>query len=70
MPRPSTNSASMKVQAEKFDFPSMKLFERRTYDMKCNWKTYIDNYLRDITCPACIRHSIASWITGVPGRAL
>ena len=23
-------------QAEKFDFAGMKLFERRTYDMKCN----------------------------------
>jgi len=22
-----------------------ELFERRTYDMKCNWKTYVDNYL-------------------------
>jgi len=31
-------------QADKFPFAEMKLFERRTYDMKCNWKTYVDNY--------------------------
>jgi choline monooxygenase len=38
-------------QAERFDFRSMKLFERRTYDMKCNWKTYIDNYLEGYHLP-------------------
>ena len=43
---------SMKVQAEKFDFSSMKLFERRSYDMKCNWKTYIDNYLEGYHLPS------------------
>jgi choline monooxygenase len=32
-------------QAQKFPFAEMKLYERRTYDMKCNWKTYVDNYL-------------------------
>ena len=51
---PSLNQSlgSMKVQAEKFDFSSMKLFERRTYDMKCNWKTYIDNYLEGYHLPS------------------
>jgi choline monooxygenase len=39
-------------QAEKFPFTSMKLFERRTYDMKCNWKTYIDNYLEGYHLPS------------------
>ncbi len=29
----------------------MKLFERRTYDMKCNWKTYVDNYLEGYHLP-------------------
>jgi choline monooxygenase len=38
-------------QAEKFDFQNMKLFERRTYDMKCNWKTYVDNYLEGYHLP-------------------
>ena len=42
-------------QAEKFDFAGMKLFERRTYEMKCNWKTYVTTILRATTCPACIR---------------
>jgi len=39
-------------QAEKFPFTSMKLFERRTYDMKCNWKTYVDNYLEGYHLPS------------------
>lgn len=39
-------------QAAKFPFASMKLFERRTYDMKCNWKTYVDNYLEGYHLPS------------------
>ena len=40
------------AQAEKFPFRDMKLFERRTYDMKCNWKTYVDNYLEGYHLPS------------------
>jgi len=40
------------AQAEKFPFFGMKLFERRTYDMKCNWKTYVDNYLEGYHLPS------------------
>jgi choline monooxygenase len=40
------------AQAEKFPFAEMKLFERRTYDMKCNWKTYVDNYLEGYHLPS------------------
>jgi choline monooxygenase len=40
------------AQAEKFEFPRMKFSERRTYDMKCNWKTYIDNYLEGYHLPS------------------
>ncbi len=39
-------------QAERFGFAGMKLFERRTYDMKCNWKTYVDNYLEGYHLPS------------------
>ncbi len=39
-------------QVERFDFASMKLFERRTYEMKCNWKTYVDNYLEGYHLPS------------------
>src|SRR4051812_42524340 len=39
-------------QTEKFPFLDMKLFERRTYDMKCNWKTYVDNYLEGFHLPS------------------
>src|SRR5262249_36081265 len=42
----------MPSQAERFPFSGMKLFERRTYDMKCNWKTYIDNYLEGYHLPS------------------
>jgi choline monooxygenase len=40
------------AQAERFEFTKMKLFERRTYDMKCNWKTYVDNYLEGYHLPS------------------
>jgi len=40
------------VQAERFGFREMRLFERRTYDMKCNWKTYVDNYLEGYHLPS------------------
>jgi choline monooxygenase len=39
-------------QAEKFPFATVNLFERRTYDMKCNWKTYVDNYLEGYHLPS------------------
>ena len=39
-------------QAANFDFAGMKLFERRTYEMKCNWKTYVDNYLEGYHLPS------------------
>jgi choline monooxygenase len=39
-------------QADKFPFTKMKRFERRTYDMKCNWKTYVDNYLEGYHLPS------------------
>ncbi len=44
--------STMPGQVEKFGFSSMKLSERRTYDMKCNWKTYIDNYLEGYHLPS------------------
>jgi choline monooxygenase len=39
-------------QVERFNFAGMKLFHRRTYDMKCNWKTYVDNYLEGYHLPS------------------
>ncbi len=43
---------TLPAQAERFDFRSMTLFERRSYDMRCNWKTYIDNYLEGYHLPS------------------
>ena len=40
------------AQVQKFPFAGMKLFERRTYDMSCNWKTYVDNYLEGYHLPS------------------
>lgn len=40
------------AQVAEFPFAGMKLFERRTYDMKCNWKTYVDNYLEGYHLPS------------------
>jgi choline monooxygenase len=42
----------LQQQAERFPFSGMKLFERRTYEMKCNWKTYVDNYLEGYHLPS------------------
>ncbi len=39
-------------QAEKFDFGGMKFSERRSYEMECNWKTYVDNYLEGYHLPS------------------
>jgi choline monooxygenase len=37
---------------EKYRFSEMKLFERRTYEVNCNWKTYVDNYLEGYHLPS------------------
>jgi choline monooxygenase len=51
--RPLSESlGDLPAQAEKFDFRNMKFSERRTYDMACNWKTYIDNYLEGYHVPS------------------
>jgi len=47
-----TSLGQLPAQAERFGFTGMKLFERRTYDMKCNWKTYVDNYLEGYHMPS------------------
>ncbi|MBS1852685.1 MAG: aromatic ring-hydroxylating dioxygenase subunit alpha [Acidobacteria bacterium] len=39
-------------QAGRFDFAGLKFFTRRVYDMRCNWKTYIDNYLEGYHLPS------------------
>jgi choline monooxygenase len=50
--RPLSESLGELVQqAQRFPFQNMKLFERRIYDMKCNWKTYVDNYLEGYHIP-------------------
>jgi len=36
----------------RFQFEKMQLHERRTYEMQCNWKTYIDNYLEGYHLPS------------------
>jgi choline monooxygenase len=46
------NLGELPKQAEKFHFAGMKLFERRTYEMNCNWKTYVDNYLEGYHLPS------------------
>src|SRR5204863_5656133 len=39
-------------QVKKFGFRQMRLYERRVYDMECNWKVYIDNYLEGYHLPS------------------
>jgi len=39
-------------QAARFGLDRMRLHERRVYEMECNWKTYIDNYLEGYHLPS------------------
>lgn len=39
-------------QAARFQLDKMQLHERRIYQMECNWKTYIDNYLEGYHLPS------------------
>jgi choline monooxygenase len=39
-------------QVDRFPVAGMKRFERRTYMMNCNWKTYVDNYLEGYHLPS------------------
>jgi phenylpropionate dioxygenase-like ring-hydroxylating dioxygenase large terminal subunit len=39
-------------QVARFGLEQMQLVERRTYSMKCNWKTYVDNYLEGYHLPS------------------
>jgi len=48
----SRSFAELRPQVERFPLAGMKLFERRTYDMNCNWKTYVDNYLEGYHLPS------------------
>ncbi|HTC47769.1 MAG TPA: aromatic ring-hydroxylating dioxygenase subunit alpha [Candidatus Aquilonibacter sp.] len=49
---PRESLGELPGQAGKFPFGGMKLFERRTYEMECNWKTYVDNYLEGYHLPS------------------
>ena len=42
----------LSAQFVRYPFTEMKLFERRTYEMNCNWKTYVDNYLEGYHLPS------------------
>jgi choline monooxygenase len=44
--------SELEAQFRSFPFEKMKLLERRTYEMHCNWKTYIDNYLEGYHLPS------------------
>ncbi|MBX3393991.1 MAG: Rieske 2Fe-2S domain-containing protein [Phycisphaerae bacterium] len=35
----------MPTRVESLNLTSLRFFERRSYDLKCNWKVYVDNYL-------------------------
>jgi choline monooxygenase len=39
-------------QAARFQLEKMQLHQRRVYEMQCNWKTYIDNYLEGYHLPS------------------
>ena len=39
------------VAAAGYDVARMRLVERRTYEIECNWKVYVDNYLEGYHLP-------------------
>jgi choline monooxygenase len=39
------------IAAAGYDLSSMRLIERRDYDIACNWKVYVDNYLEGYHLP-------------------
>ena len=39
------------IKAAGYDLSSMRLVERRDYDIACNWKVYVDNYLEGYHVP-------------------
>jgi choline monooxygenase len=38
-------------ETKEFDLQGMRLCERRVYDIACNWKVYVDNYLEGYHVP-------------------
>jgi choline monooxygenase len=46
------NLRELTRQVDRFPVAGMKLFERRSYEMRCNWKTYVDNYLEGYHLPS------------------
>ena len=44
--------ADLPQRAARFEFEKMRLHDRRVYEMDCNWKTYIDNYLEGYHLPS------------------
>ncbi|HLJ27970.1 MAG TPA: aromatic ring-hydroxylating dioxygenase subunit alpha [Candidatus Angelobacter sp.] len=43
---------SLPEKAGRFELEKMQLHQRRIYEMECNWKTYIDNYLEGYHLPS------------------
>jgi choline monooxygenase len=51
--RPLVESlGALPAQTGKYPFAAMTRCARRTYEMKCNWKTYVDNYLEGYHLPS------------------
>jgi phenylpropionate dioxygenase-like ring-hydroxylating dioxygenase large terminal subunit len=40
-----------KVEARNLTFGNVRRIERRTYDIRCNWKVYVDNFLEGYHVP-------------------
>jgi choline monooxygenase len=47
-----TSLGPLPQQAARFALEKMQLHQRRVYEMDCNWKTYIDNYLEGYHLPS------------------
>jgi choline monooxygenase len=43
---------ALQRQAEKFGLERLRFFRRKDYEMDCNWKVYIDNYMEGYHLPS------------------
>ena len=48
---PNQVFAGIRASINPFDLASLSFYRRDTYDMSCNWKVYVDNYLEGYHLP-------------------
>lgn len=50
-PAPRELFSEIRQRVGQFNFSALKFYRRDTYDIRCNWKVYVDNYLEGYHLP-------------------